>query len=69
LLTDLALYLFDAYAQAIGPQAAIKSYAQEILDDAYRRAFDTCGIRTHGSTEGRNWAHALCAMPNDPHIS
>lgn len=42
---QLALYLFDAYAQAIAPEAAIKTYAQEILDEAYRRAFDSCGIR------------------------
>ena len=42
---QLALYLFDAYAQAVAPAAAITTYAREVLDDAYRRAFDTCGIR------------------------
>ncbi|KPN46870.1 hypothetical protein, partial [Mycobacterium intracellulare] len=41
----LALYLFDAYAQAVAPSAAVGSYARTVLDDAYRRAFDTCGIR------------------------
>jgi hypothetical protein len=42
---QLALYLFDAYAQAVAPAAAITAYAREVLDGAYRRAFDTCGIR------------------------
>lgn len=42
---QLALYLFDAYAQAVAPAAAIKSYARAVLDQAYRRAFDTCGVR------------------------
>lgn len=42
---QLALYLFDAYAQAVAPTAAIGGYAREVLDEAYRRAFDTCGIR------------------------
>lgn len=42
---QLALYLFDAYAQAIAPAAAIKTYARAVLDEAYRRAVDTCGIR------------------------
>jgi hypothetical protein len=41
----LALYLFDAYSQAISPAAAIATYARQVLDEAYRRAFDTCGIR------------------------
>lgn len=41
----LALYLFDAYSQAIAPEAAITSYARDVLDEAYRRAFDTCGSR------------------------
>lgn len=41
----LALYLFDAYSQAIAPAASIRSYAREVLEEAYRRAFDTCGIR------------------------
>jgi hypothetical protein len=42
---QLALYLFDAYAQAIAPTTAITNYAQDILGDAYRRAFDTYGLR------------------------
>jgi replicative DNA helicase len=42
---QLALYLFDAYAQAVAPATAIKTYAGAVLDEAYRRAFDTCGIR------------------------
>jgi hypothetical protein len=42
---QLALYLFDAYAQAVAPATAIETYAREVLDEAYRRAFDTCGIR------------------------
>ena len=42
---QLALYLFDAYSQAIAPAASIGSYAREVLDEAYRRAFDTFGIR------------------------
>lgn len=41
----LALYLFDAYSQAVAPAAAIASYAREVLEEAYRRAFDTFGIR------------------------
>lgn len=42
---QLALYLFDAYSQAIAPATSIRSYAREILEEAYRRAFDTCGIK------------------------
>lgn len=42
---QLALYLFDAYAQAIAPITAITNYAQDILSDAYRRAFDSYGLR------------------------
>jgi hypothetical protein len=42
---QLALYLFDAYSQAISPAAAIATYARQVLDEAYRRAFDSCGIR------------------------
>ncbi len=42
---QLSLYLFDAYAQAIAPTAAWRTYAREVLDEAYRRGFDTCGIR------------------------
>jgi hypothetical protein len=42
---QLALYLFDAYSQAISPAAAIATYARQVLDDAYRRAFDSCGIQ------------------------
>jgi replicative DNA helicase len=40
----LALHLFDAYSQVITP-ANVRFHAREVLDDAYRRAFDTCGIR------------------------
>ncbi|WP_431241038.1 hypothetical protein ACQ86B_28455 (plasmid) [Mycolicibacterium aichiense] len=42
---QLALYLFDAYAQAISPAAAATTYAREVLDQAYRRTFETCGVR------------------------
>lgn len=42
---NLALYLFDAYAQAVAPATAIASYARAVLHEAYRRAFDTCGAR------------------------
>jgi hypothetical protein len=42
---QLALYLFDAYAQAIAPATAARTYARAVLDDAYRRAFDSYGIR------------------------
>jgi replicative DNA helicase len=42
---QLALYLYDAYSQALAPNVAAGSYAREVLDEAYRRAFDTCGIR------------------------
>ena len=42
---QLGLYLFDAYSQAVSPAAAITTYARQVLDEAYRRAFDTCGIR------------------------
>jgi len=42
---QLTLYLFDAYAQAVAPAAAIHDYARQVLDDAYRRAFDAAGIR------------------------
>lgn len=41
----LALYLFDAYSQAVAPAAAAATYAREVLDEAYRRAFESCGIR------------------------
>lgn len=41
----LALYLFDAYSQSVAPATAIRSYAREVLEEAYRRAFDTFGIR------------------------
>ncbi len=46
---QLALYLFDAYAEVLAPQAAADTYAREVLDAAYRRAFDTCGI-PHATT-------------------
>lgn len=42
---QLALYLFDAYSQAIAPTASIRNYAREVLEEAYRRAFDTFGIK------------------------
>jgi replicative DNA helicase len=42
---QLALYLFDAYAEVLAPHVAAETYAREVLDAAYRRAFDTCGIR------------------------
>jgi replicative DNA helicase len=42
---QLALYLFDAYAQAVAPATAIRTYAREVLNEAYRRAFNTCGIQ------------------------
>jgi hypothetical protein len=42
---QLALYLFDAYAQAVAPATAISTYARAVLDEAYRRAIDTSGIR------------------------
>jgi replicative DNA helicase len=42
---QLALYLFDTYAQAVAPAAAIHDYARHVLDDAYRRAFNAAGIR------------------------
>ena len=42
---QLAVYLYDAYSQAVAPAAAAGSYAREVLDEAYRRAFDRCGIR------------------------
>lgn len=42
---QLALYLFDAYSQAVAPTAAATTYARQVLDEALRRAFETCGIR------------------------
>jgi hypothetical protein len=42
---QLALYLFDAYAQAVAPAAAIHSYARAVLDEAYRKAFHRCGAQ------------------------
>ncbi|HUO39135.1 MAG TPA: hypothetical protein VMU34_15450 [Mycobacterium sp.] len=42
---QLALYLFDAYAQAIAPAAAIRSYARAVLEEAYREALHRCGTR------------------------
>ena len=39
----LALYLADAYCQAIAPAAAVGSYARAVLEDAYRRAYEACG--------------------------
>lgn len=42
---QLALYLFDSYAAAVAPRTAIDTYAQDLLDQAYRRAFDSYGLR------------------------
>ena len=42
---QLAQFLIDAYTQALAPRAVAATYAREVLDAAYRRAFDTCGIR------------------------
>ena len=44
-LRRIALYLYDAYSQTVCPEAAAATYAREVLDHAYRRAFATCGIR------------------------
>ena len=41
---ELALYLAAVYTQTISPVAA-PSYAREVLEEAYRRAFRTNGIR------------------------
>lgn len=42
---SLALYLFEAYRAAIAPTVTVDTYAAEVLEDAYRRAFALCGIR------------------------
>ena len=42
---QLALYLFDAYAQAIAPHTAAATYAREVLEQAYRQAFAAAGVR------------------------
>ena len=42
---QLALYLFDAYQQAIAPKTAAGHYAREVLEEAYRRGFTQSGIR------------------------
>jgi replicative DNA helicase len=41
---NLALYLAAAYAQVVDPHNA-RSYAREVLEDAYRRALQEHGIR------------------------
>ncbi|WP_375486578.1 hypothetical protein [uncultured Mycobacterium sp.] len=41
---QLAVYLAAAYTQTVSPEAAA-SYAREVLDAAYRRAFGQHGIR------------------------
>jgi replicative DNA helicase len=41
---QFALHLAAAYTQTVSPAAAA-SYAREVLDEAYRRAFRTNGIR------------------------
>lgn len=38
-------YLFEAYSQALEPDSAVLSYARELLDADYRRAFDSFGVR------------------------
>jgi hypothetical protein len=40
---QLALYLFDAYAQAIAPHTAAPTYARDVLEQAYRQAFAAAG--------------------------
>ena len=40
----LAVYLANAYTQTVSPAAAA-TYARQVLDEAYRRAFRTNGIR------------------------
>jgi hypothetical protein len=40
----LALYLVDACTNTPGP-AALANCVRAVLDDAYRRAFDTFGLR------------------------
>jgi hypothetical protein len=57
---QLALYLFDAYSQAVAPAAAIRAYAREVLEAAYRRAFDTCGIRMQQLAAGSADRHVIC---------
>ena len=51
-LHRIAMYLYDAYSQTICPEAAAATYAREVLDDAYRRAFVACGIRMQQLGEG-----------------
>lgn len=41
---ELAVYLANAYTQVVDPRGA-RHYAQEVLDDAYRRAVHEYGIR------------------------
>lgn len=43
----LALYIFDAYTQAIAPTVAASTYAREVLDAACRRDIATLGSRMH----------------------
>ena len=45
-----ALHLAAAYTQTVSPAAAA-SYAREVLDEAYRRAFRTNGIRMQQLSE------------------
>ena len=44
----LAVYLANAYTQTVSPAAAA-TYARQVLDEAYRRAFRTNGIRMQHS--------------------
>jgi len=42
---QLAHYLFEAYSKAAVPSVAARGYAREVLDEAYRRTFESFGIR------------------------
>jgi hypothetical protein len=66
---QLALYLFDAYAQAIAPAAAIHSYARAVLDEAYRNALHRCGTRMQQlaacTADGDELAHQFAAISDE----
>jgi len=65
---ELALYLFETYSHAISPAAAADTYARQVLDEAYRRAFDTCGTRMQqlaGSGADRDQLTAAFAAIRD----
>jgi hypothetical protein len=57
----LSLFLFDAYSHAITPQTAADSYAREVLDEAYRRAFAGCGARMQDLAESGAGRESLTA--------